>query len=67
LNFKQFSSSIAADTNRNTNKPTRGISWQNKTAGSRAAGTPDSVPVSTIAPTGIEPGSDSNPGGIDLT
>src|SRR5882762_3966511 len=26
--LKQFSSSIAADTNRNTNKPTRGISWQ---------------------------------------
>ncbi|WP_143279315.1 hypothetical protein [Bradyrhizobium ottawaense] len=40
---------MAADTNRNTNKPTRGISWQKKIAGSPAAGTPHAVPVSTIA------------------
>jgi hypothetical protein len=28
LNLNQFSSSIAADTNTNTNKLMRGISWQ---------------------------------------
>jgi hypothetical protein len=29
LNLKQLSSSITADTNGDTNKPTRGVSWQN--------------------------------------
>jgi hypothetical protein len=38
LKYKQFLTSIAADTNRNTNKLTRSISWQNKIAGSTAAG-----------------------------
>jgi hypothetical protein len=54
-------SSIIADTNRNTNKLTRRIAGKkNKSAGSTAARTPHALPVSTIAPTGIEPGSDSN-------
>jgi len=50
---------MAADTNRNTNKMTRAIACKNKTEGSTAASTRHAVLVSTIAPTGIEPGSDS--------
>lgn len=67
LNLKQVSLWTAADTNRNTNKITCAISWQNKTGGSKATGTPHAVPVSTIAPTGIERGLNRNPVGIDLT
>ena len=41
------------------NKMTRAIACKNKTGGSTAASTRHAVLVSTIAPTGIEPGSDS--------
>jgi hypothetical protein len=44
----------------------RGIGSQNKTAGSPASGTPRAISVSTIAPTGIEPVSDSKSWLVDL-